>query len=214
MPRYRFHGFSSRADVYGSDSLSSSRRYSFQSAAGVCVPCPRVSSLMGSRTNRPFLTRSISRSMMASSGGLISSSAELTAKSGALIVSSRGWGLYSREASHLKFFGQNHCEAIFFNPLDNPVFSDVGSFAGSAGLREVLFKTPRFARNPNTEGGDVRPLHRTYSRRYRFELSRQVFQRQRRPRAPLPSHSGIYAHPAPAQEHHRSFRSGIDRKIP
>src|ERR1700693_3196508 len=81
------------------DSSRSSAKYLPQIAGRECVPCPRVSSVIGSRTNLPRFTFLISLSMMPSSGGLISSSAELTARSGALILSSWGAGLYKLGAS-------------------------------------------------------------------------------------------------------------------
>ena len=69
---------------------SRSSRCDFQTAASVCVPWPAVLSLSGSTTARPFGTRTISFSRICSSGGLIRSSAEFTARSGALIFSRSG----------------------------------------------------------------------------------------------------------------------------
>src|SRR2546421_12836840 len=55
---------------YFADSLSNRSSSPFQRAAIVWLPCPRVFSLKGSTTARPFATRLISRSRIPSSGGL------------------------------------------------------------------------------------------------------------------------------------------------
>jgi shikimate kinase len=65
------------------DSSNNSARYFPQIAGIECVPCPRVCSVMGSKMNLPRFTYLISRSAMPNSGGLISSSAELMAITGA-----------------------------------------------------------------------------------------------------------------------------------
>ena len=54
------------ATAYRPDSFNSSSRYRFQTAAQVCVPWPRVWSLIGSRMNRPRFTFLISRSRLSS----------------------------------------------------------------------------------------------------------------------------------------------------
>src|SRR6202030_3951458 len=70
-----------RQNPYCADFSSSSARYCFQTTARVCVPWPRVSSLMGIKTKRAFFTFLISRSAIPSSGGLMKSSAEFMYRS-------------------------------------------------------------------------------------------------------------------------------------
>ena len=53
-----------------------SAKWSFHTAATVCVPCPRVASEMGSRMNRAFGMRFTIFSAIPNSGGLMKSSAE------------------------------------------------------------------------------------------------------------------------------------------
>src|SRR5207237_2331853 len=67
-------------------------KYCFHAAATVWVPWPRVTSLVGIRMKRPDLTRRSSRSTIASSGGLIRSSAELMARTGAAMRPRSGLG--------------------------------------------------------------------------------------------------------------------------
>src|SRR6266403_939928 len=68
------------------DFSSNSAKYCFHTTALVCVPWPRVSSLMGSKTKRAFFIFLISRSAMPSSGGLMKSSASLIYMTCAVIV--------------------------------------------------------------------------------------------------------------------------------
>src|SRR5260370_9041825 len=77
---------------FASVSFSSSATRCFQTAASVCVPWPRVASLIGTRIALPCGTFLISRSRMPGSGGLIRSSAKLMASSGALILLNPGPG--------------------------------------------------------------------------------------------------------------------------
>src|SRR5213079_2127312 len=67
-------------------------KYCFHAAATVWVPWPRVSSLVGIRTKRPDFTLRISRCTISSSGGLIRSSAELMARTGAVMRPRSGLG--------------------------------------------------------------------------------------------------------------------------
>ena len=64
----------------------------FPQLASLVVAWPRVSVDAGIKWKLPFFTRLISRSMIPSSGGLRSSSAELMASTCALIFSSYGAG--------------------------------------------------------------------------------------------------------------------------
>src|ERR1700685_4637457 len=71
---------------------SSSLRYERHAIAEVCVPCPWVTSLIGSKTKVPFFSRLLSFSAIPNSGGLMKSSAELIHIIGAVIFSSCGEG--------------------------------------------------------------------------------------------------------------------------
>src|SRR6266566_8397863 len=80
--RHAYRGYPWRSEKDQRATESSSSKYCFQIVAIVCVPCPRVSGLVGKITARPLGTRLISRSRIPSSGGLLRSSAEFTASSG------------------------------------------------------------------------------------------------------------------------------------
>src|SRR4029077_15155598 len=84
--------FGEQAVVQCCDSFIKFDNWSFQSAAMVWLPWPRVLSLNGMTIARPWGTRLISRSRIPSSGGLIRLSAELIASSGARIFSRFGPG--------------------------------------------------------------------------------------------------------------------------
>ena len=65
----------------------------FQNFAMPVVPWPRVPLLAGMRPSLAFFRHASSRSMVPSSGGLLSSSAELIASTGTRMRSSCGDGL-------------------------------------------------------------------------------------------------------------------------
>src|SRR3954447_1436341 len=80
-----------RAEVADGE-RSSSSRYGFHTAASVSVWCPMVFSLSGTSTDFAFGIFATDFSITPMSGGLISSSAKFTARSGALIFARSGSG--------------------------------------------------------------------------------------------------------------------------
>src|SRR5262245_52390475 len=83
---------SERADGRQGRPARNSLRYAPHTFGSECVPCPRVSSLVGMRTYLPRFTRAISFSISPSSGGFTTSSAELMARTGATIFARFGDG--------------------------------------------------------------------------------------------------------------------------